>query len=177
VVHCPRSHFYFKHEKFPLSRFTKAKVNVCLGTDSLATVYKRPKHAVELNLFTEMQTFAANQPQVSPEKILQMATINGARSLGLEQEIGSLEVGKKADLVVIDLNRLHTTPSPNPISTLVYAATGGEVDTVVVDGQIVVEQGQLLTMDEDEVMAQAQQHAQALYKRAGIEIAPKWPVL
>jgi cytosine/adenosine deaminase-related metal-dependent hydrolase len=109
--------------------------------------------------------------------VLEMATINGARALGLEQEIGSLEVGKKADLVVIDFNRLHTTPSPNPISTLVYAATGGEVDTVVVDGQIVVEQGQLLTMDEDEVMEQAQQHAQALYKRAGIEITPKWPVL
>ena len=75
--------------------------------------------------------------------------------MGLEQEIGSLELGKKADLVVIDLNRLHTTPSLNPISTLVYAATGGEVDMVVVDGQIVVEQGQLLTMDEDEVMQQA----------------------
>ena len=92
---------------------------------------------------------------VPAETVLEMATINGARALGLEQEIGSLEVGKKADFVVINLNRLHTTPSLNPISTLVYAATGGEVDMVVVDGQIVVEQGQLLTMDEDEVMEQA----------------------
>ncbi|HXS67230.1 MAG TPA: amidohydrolase family protein [Candidatus Polarisedimenticolia bacterium] len=101
VVHCPRSHFYFKHEKFPLSRFTKAKVNVCLGTDSLATVYKRPKHAVELNLFTEMQTFAANQPQVSPEKILQMATINGARALGMTEACGEISENALADIIAI----------------------------------------------------------------------------
>ncbi|GLV53714.1 hypothetical protein KDH_05660 [Dictyobacter sp. S3.2.2.5] len=58
-----------------------------------------------------------------------MATINGARAFGLEHEIGSLETGKKADLVILDLHRLHATPSPNPVSTLVYATTGGEVDT------------------------------------------------
>jgi cytosine/adenosine deaminase-related metal-dependent hydrolase len=72
---------------------------------------------------------------------------------------------------------LHTTPSINPISTLVYAATAGEVDRALVDGQIVVEQGQLLTLDEDEIMQQGQQHAAALYQRAGIEINPKWPIL
>ena len=97
--------------------------------------------------------------------------------MGLEHEIGSLEVGKKADLVVIDLERLHTTPSINPVSTLVYAATGGEVDTVVVDGKIVVAQGQLLSLDEHEVIAQARKHAAQLYLRAGIDVKPKWPVL
>jgi cytosine/adenosine deaminase-related metal-dependent hydrolase len=106
-----------------------------------------------------------------------MATINGARALGLEQEIGSLEVGKKVDLVLINRNKLHTTPSPDPISTLAYAATGGDVDTIVVDGQILVEDGQLLEIDEEEIIHEAQAHADALYKRAGIEIAPKWPVL
>jgi cytosine/adenosine deaminase-related metal-dependent hydrolase len=108
--------------------------------------------------------------------VLEMATINGARSLGLADEIGSLEVGKKADLVVIDLDRLHTTPSPNPISTLVYAATGGEVDTVVVDGKIVVRERQLLSMDEDEIKRQAREHVVHVYRRAGIEIKLRWPV-
>lgn len=113
---------------------------------------------------------------VPAETVLEMATINGAKALGLEHEIGSLEVGKKADLVIIDLNRLHTTPSPNPVSTLVYTATGGEVDTVLVDGKIVVKQGQLVTMKEEEIIQQANVHAQQVYRRAGINIKPKWPI-
>ncbi len=114
---------------------------------------------------------------VPAETVLEMATINGAKALGLEHEIGSLEVGKKADLIVIDLERLHTTPSMNPVSTLVYAATGGEVDTVMVDGKIVVSQGQLLSMDEHEIIVQANNHAAQLYRRANIDLKPRWPVL
>jgi cytosine/adenosine deaminase-related metal-dependent hydrolase len=116
-------------------------------------------------------------PLVVPaESVLEMATINGARALGLAHEIGSLEVGKKADLVVIDLDRLHTTPSLNPVSTLVYAATGGEVDTVIVDGKIVVRERQLLSMKEEEVKRQAHEQAVHLYRRAGIDVRPRWPV-
>jgi cytosine/adenosine deaminase-related metal-dependent hydrolase len=177
VSHNPSSNSKLASGVCKVPQMLAGGVNVALGCDG------GPSNN-DYDLIREMKLAAiihkavTNDPLIVPaETVLEMATINGARALGLEQEIGSLEVGKKADLVVIDFNRLHTTPSPNPISTLVYAATGGEVDTVVVDGQIVVEQGQLLTMDEDEVMEQAQQHAQALYKRAGIEITPKWPVL
>jgi cytosine/adenosine deaminase-related metal-dependent hydrolase len=177
VSHNPSSNSKLASGVCKVPQMLASGVNVALGCDG------GPSNN-DYDLIREMKLAAiihkavTNDPLIVPaETVLEMATINGARALGLEQEIGSLEVGKKADLVVIDFNRLHTTPSPNPISTLVYAATGGEVDTVVVDGQIVVEQGQLLTMDEDEVMEQAQQHAQALYKRAGIEITPKWPVL
>jgi cytosine/adenosine deaminase-related metal-dependent hydrolase len=177
VSHNPSSNSKLASGVCKVPQMLASGVNVALGCDG------GPSNN-DYDLIREMKLAAiihkavTHDPLIVPaETVLEMATINGARSLGLEQEIGSLEVGKKADLVVIDFNRLHTTPSPNPISTLVYAATGGEVDTVVVDGQIVVEQGQLLTMDEDEVMEQAQQHAQALYKRAGIEIIPKWPVL
>ena len=177
VSHNPSSNSKLASGVCKVPQMLASGVNVALGCDG------GPSNN-DYDLIREMKLAAiihkavTNDPLIVPaETVLEMATINGARSLGLEQEIGSLEAGKKADLVVIDLNRLHTTPSPNPISTLIYAATGGEVDTVVVDGQIVVEQGQLLTLDEDEVMEQAQQHAQALYKRAGIEIAPKWPVL
>jgi cytosine/adenosine deaminase-related metal-dependent hydrolase len=153
-----------------------AGVNVALGCDG------GPSNN-DYDLIREMKLAAvihkaiANDPLIMPaETVLEMATINGARALGLEQEIGSLEVGKKADFVLLDFNRLHTTPSPNPVSTLVYAATGGEVDTVVVDGQIVVEQGQLLTMDEEEIIEETRVHASALSRRAGIEIKPRWPV-
>jgi cytosine/adenosine deaminase-related metal-dependent hydrolase len=101
VAHCPRSHLYFEHEKFPFHTFTKANVNVCLGTDSLATVYKTPKQTVELNMFDEMQTFAASHPRVTPAKILQMATINGARALGMAGLAGEISEKALADLIAI----------------------------------------------------------------------------
>ncbi len=177
VSHNPSSNSKLASGVCKVPQMLASGVNVALGCDG------GPSNN-DYDLIREMKLAAiihkavTNDPLVVPaETVLEMATINGARALGLEHEIGSLEVGKKADLVVIDLNRLHTTPSPSPVSTLVYAATGGEVDMVVVDGRIVVEQGRLLTIDEDEIMGQAHQHANALYQRAGIEIKPKWPVI
>ncbi len=177
VSHNPSSNSKLASGVCKVPQMLASGVNVALGCDG------GPSNN-DYDLIREMKLVAiihkavTNDPLIVPaETVLEIATINGARALGLEHEIGSLEVGKKADLVVIDLDRLHTTPSPNPISSLVYAATGGEVDTVVVDGRIVVEQGHLLTMNEDEVMQQARKNAEALYARAGIEIKPKWPVL
>jgi cytosine/adenosine deaminase-related metal-dependent hydrolase len=177
VSHNPSSNSKLASGVCKVPQMLARGVNVALGCDG------GPSNN-DYDLIREMKLAAiihkavSHDPLTVPaETVLEMATINGARALGLEHEIGSLEVGKKADLVVIDLNRLHTTPSPNPISTLVYAATGGEVCTVVVDGQVVVEQGHLLTMDEEEIIEEAQKHADALYKRAEIEIKPKWPVL
>ena len=83
VVHCPRCHFYFHHDPFPLRRLAKAGVNVCLGTDSLASVYKTRRQNVELSLFEEMRALARNEPSLSARKIVRMATLNGARALGL----------------------------------------------------------------------------------------------
>ena len=101
VVHCPRSHFYFRHQKFPLRELTRARVNVCLGTDSLATVYKKPKEPVELNMFDEMRSFARAHSRLPPEKILRLATLNGALALGLDRKIGRLSKGAFADLITI----------------------------------------------------------------------------
>lgn len=101
VVHCPRSHFYFRHQKFPFGTLARAKVNICLGTDSLATVYKTPKQAVELSMFDEMRAFASAHTEVSPEKILRMATMNGARALGLAGQAGELSEKALADIIAI----------------------------------------------------------------------------
>ncbi|MBV9706758.1 MAG: amidohydrolase family protein, partial [Chloroflexi bacterium] len=152
-------------------------VNVALGCDG-APCNNDYDLIREMKLAAIIHKAVSHNPLLVPaETVLEMATINGAQALGLEHEIGSLEVGKKADLVVLDFARLHTTPSVNPISTLVYAATGGEVDTVVVDGKIVVRQGCLLTLNEAEVMRDAHKHAAQVYRRAGIDIKPRWPVL
>lgn len=101
VVHCPRSHYYFTHQKFPYATLVRAKVNICLGTDSLATVYKTRRQAVELSMFDEMQAFAAAHPRVSSEKILRMATVNGARALGMAGQFGELSQKAFADIIAI----------------------------------------------------------------------------
>src|SRR5437588_4174085 len=177
VSHNPSSNSKLASGVCKVPQMLASGVNVALGCDG-GPSNNDYDMIREMKLAAIIHKAVTNDPLIVPaETVLEMATINGARALGLEHEIGSLEAGKKADFVVIDLNRLHTTPSMNPVSTLVYAATGGEVDIVVVDGQIIVKQGQLLTMDEDEVMDQARQHANAPYKRAGIEIVPRWPIL
>ena len=176
VSHNPSSNSKLASGVCKVPQMLASGVNVALGCDG-GPSNNDYDMIREMKLAAIIHKAVTHDPLIVPaETVLEMATINGARALGLEHEIGSLEVGKKADLVVIDLKRLHTTPSFNPVSTLVYAATGGEVDMVVVDGQVVVEQGNLLTIDEDEVLGQAHQHAEALHRRAGVEIAPRWPV-
>jgi cytosine/adenosine deaminase-related metal-dependent hydrolase len=101
VVHCPRSHSYFRHHEFPLARLTKAKVNVCLGTDSLATVSRPRRQTIELSMFEEMRSFAAAHPRIPAKTILEMSTIRGARALGLAGSAGELSAGAFADLITI----------------------------------------------------------------------------
>jgi cytosine/adenosine deaminase-related metal-dependent hydrolase len=99
VVHCPRSHLFFHHDKLPLRRLRKAGVNVCLGTDSLATVFKRRRETVELNLFEEMRTLQDSSPWLSSREIVRMATVNGAQALGVRGKAGEIRQGTFADLV------------------------------------------------------------------------------
>lgn len=101
VVHCPRSHDYFQHAAFPYRALREAGVNVCLGTDSLATVRKHPPRELELNLFFEMRTFAAAHPEVAPAEILSMVTTRPARALRLASRAGELSPGAWADLIAI----------------------------------------------------------------------------
>ena len=133
VVHCPRSHAYFGHENFPFGTFTRANVNVCLGTDSLATVYKKPRQTVELNMFDELRTFAAKHSRVTPERILQMATVNGARALGMAGHVGEISEKALADLIVI--------PFSGKIEDAGKAAVHhkGDVMGSMIDGQWAIE--------------------------------------
>jgi len=98
VVHCPRSHVYFRHRPFPYQALASAGVNVCLGTDSLASVLPT-RTGVELNMFTEMQTFSSANPEVAPEEILRMATLHGARALGMQESVGEIAPQRAADLI------------------------------------------------------------------------------
>lgn len=101
IVHCPRSHDYFRHAPFLRERLANAGVNLCLGTDSLATTRKTGKQKPELNLFEEMRQLAAADKTISPAEILRMATVNGARALGLAGQIGELSKNASADLIML----------------------------------------------------------------------------
>jgi len=101
VVHCPRSHAFFKHEPFPLAELRRAGVNLCLGTDSLATVSSAGPQTLELSMFAEMRALAAAAPGLPAEAILHMATVNGARALGLSEQLGAIAPGLAADFILI----------------------------------------------------------------------------
>src|SRR5665213_1743493 len=101
VVHCPRSHTYFRHQPFPWAELTAAGVNVCLGTDSRASMRKPRAAQPELNMFVEMRGFAASTPAANPRSIVQMATMNGARAIGWQGRAGELSPNALADVIAI----------------------------------------------------------------------------
>jgi len=102
---------------------------------------------------------------LSAYETLKMATVNGAKALDLDKNIGSLEVGKKADLTLIDLSKPHLKPLHNIYASIVYAAHGSDVDTVIVDGKILMENRQVKTLDEQAVMEKAEKTAFDLLSR------------
>jgi aminodeoxyfutalosine deaminase len=129
VVHCPRSHAYFKHQRFCYEELTSAGVNVCLGTDSLASVAVAPRSKPELNLFTEMRHFAAAHPAVAPAKIIAMATRNGARALGWQGRVGELSAGCLADIIAVPFS------GATPEAEAAVIAHSGNVAASMIDGQ------------------------------------------
>jgi cytosine/adenosine deaminase-related metal-dependent hydrolase len=129
VVHCPRSHAYFRHRSFPWARLSATGVNICLGTDSMATVRLQNRQAGQLDLWTEMRTMADQQPDLKPEMLLRFATIHGARALGCAGKLGQISPGSRADLVTVPLAR--------PGRDLYAAALGhiGPVHGVMINGR------------------------------------------
>jgi cytosine/adenosine deaminase-related metal-dependent hydrolase len=101
VVHCPHSHSYFRHRAFPYRALAKAGVNICLGTDSLASTPQSNTRPAQLNMFAEMREFSTRHPKVGPARILRMATLNGAKALGRTGKLGELTAGAEADLIAI----------------------------------------------------------------------------
>lgn len=112
-----------------------------------------------------------DDPTVVPAKdVLRMATLNGAKALRREHQTGTLEVGKLADITIMDLNRICATPTHNLESTIVYQATSEVVDTVFARGELLMKHGQLTTIDEGWIMREAERRAHSIVKRAGIEL-------
>lgn len=165
VAHCPSSNLKLGSGIAQVAKMIERGVSVSLGADG-APCNNR------LDMFTEMRTAtllqkALHGPEVLPAtQILRMATIDGARALGLDGEIGSLEVGKRADMIVVDLAQLHSSPQSDVVSSLVYSAQAADVRTTIIDGRVVMRDRGLLTLDETVVMSNANREAGDLRARA-----------
>lgn len=151
VVTNPASNMKLGNGFAPVPEMLEKGINVCIGTDGAASNNS-------LNLFHEMSLLALihkgvkRTPQcISAAQNFRIATINGAKALGLSEEIGSLEVGKKADIAILNLNTPSLTPRNNLLAGLSYSANGSEVETVIIDGKITMENRRVLTMDEEVV--------------------------
>jgi 5-methylthioadenosine/S-adenosylhomocysteine deaminase len=155
VVHCPESNMKLASGAAPVDAMIKEGLALGLGTDGAASNN-------DLDMFEEMLAAAllakqtTGDPTAAPAAtVLEMATLGGARALGLEGEIGSLEVGKRADLVVVGLGAPRLHPLYDPVSHLVYAAKGADVRDVVVEGRLLMREGHVLTLDEGDVLRKA----------------------
>ncbi len=147
----------------PTGKLRLAGAQFALGTDNMhADIIEVMRWALNTGRLHEGRVTEFWQP----ETVFEMATMSGARAMGLDHEIGSLEVGKKADVVVLDYRRPHLVPVINPLGNLVHTAQGRDVDMVVVDGRIVVEDGRSTLVDQDKILADAQKAAEALWARA-----------
>ncbi|HEX5707523.1 MAG TPA: 5'-deoxyadenosine deaminase, partial [Pyrinomonadaceae bacterium] len=165
VAHCPSSNMKLGSGTARIGEMLALGLSVTLGADG-APCNNR------LDMFTEMRAASLLQKVVGgaealpARQVLRMATVGGARALGLADEIGTLETGKRADVTIIDLRRPHLTPHPDPVSTIVYAAQTSDVRTVLVDGRVLLRDGELTTLNESEVLAEAVAEADALAERA-----------
>jgi 5-methylthioadenosine/S-adenosylhomocysteine deaminase len=167
VAHCPSSNLKLGSGLARVAEMLARRIPVSLGADGAACNNR-------LDMFTEMRTAAllqklAHGPEVLPAgRALRMATIDGARALGLEKEIGSLEAGKRADVIVVSLDQLHSTPQRDTVSALVYSAVASDVRATIIDGQVLMRDGELLSMNEASVIEEANREASALAQRAGV---------
>lgn len=163
----PKSNMKLGNGFAPVEKFAEAGVNVCLGTDGSGSNNSQ-------NMFQEMNTAAlvykgaAKKAQcISAEDVLHFATTGGAKAIGKAGELGIIKEGAIADLIILDINEPQFYPRNNLVTNLVYSAKGSEVETVIINGQIVMENRRILTMDEQEIYGECEKIAHRLKLNAG----------
>lgn len=164
-------------KNFPLSDLLEANVRVGLGTDA-----GNNSNLLEINRSMYLAAVlikdaTGDATQIPPEKALELATIDGAKALGLGSEIGSLEVGKKADIVMYDTLRPEWRSLFNPVNSLVYSADGRSVKTVIVDGHVVIEDYVPNFVDTEKLIREVQDIGTDIMKRNEVSFPQKWPIV
>ena len=166
VAHCPQSNMKLGSGIAPVDEMLARGICVGLGTDGSASNNTVDMFA-EMNVMAKIHKARREDPlPVSAVQALHAATLGGAKALGAETAIGSLEVGKKADCIVLDMNQPHLTPMYNPISHLVYAAKGGDVLHSIVNGRLLMRDRHLLTLNEAAILQEARELAKRIHQIA-----------
>jgi len=176
ISHCPSSNMKLASGFAKIPQMLDLGVPVSLGCDGGPSnnTYDMVR---EMRLAALIHKSHANDPLVvTAEQAIEMATLGGAVAMGIDKKVGSLEPGKLADVILIDLQGLSLTPASNPVSNLVYSGSGDAVDTVIVNGRILMQDKRLLTMDEEKIKKKSIEHAANLLERSGVDISPKWPI-
>jgi cytosine/adenosine deaminase-related metal-dependent hydrolase len=155
-----------------------AGVNVCLATDAPAAGNYSDMIRV-MYLASVIFKDARHDPTLIPaETAIEMATINGAKAVGMENEIGSIEIGKKADMVIVDMGGIDWHPRYDPIQNLVYSSAGNSIQTVIIDGKLVMENRELKTVDEERTLAKIRELADGIVERSGVNpINTRWKIV
>jgi 5-methylthioadenosine/S-adenosylhomocysteine deaminase len=173
IVHNPQSNMKLASGVAPVPEMLKEDLPVGLGTDGAASNN-------DLNLWEEMDTAAklhkliSKDPKVvTAQEAFEMATLRGARALHMEKEIGSIEKGKRADLVLVALDDLNQTPYYNIYSDLVYAAKAADVRTVIIEGRVVMRDRRLLTLNEETIKADARRYRERIIRSLGAKTLPE----
>jgi len=167
ICHNPISNMKLGSGVAPIPEYLEKGVTVSLGTDGAASNNN-------MDMFEDIKTCAllhkshnSNASVVPAMNTLEFATINGAKALGMEDEIGSIETGKKADIILLDTNAANMVPMTNPISHLVYSAQGNNVKTMIVNGKVIMKDRKIKTLDENWVIGFAREQAKDLFERSG----------
>jgi 5-methylthioadenosine/S-adenosylhomocysteine deaminase len=159
VAHCPSSNMKLASGVAPVTRMLALDLAVGLGPDGPAGSNNDFNMFEEMDLAAKLQKATTGNPQALPAAAaLEMATIRGARALGMEKEIGSLEAGKRADLIIVRIDRPHAAPLYDPVSQMVYALKASDVRDVMVNGKVVVRDAKILTLDEKQVLQKAAEY-------------------
>jgi 5-methylthioadenosine/S-adenosylhomocysteine deaminase len=159
VVHCPESNMMLASGAAPVAALREAKIDVGLGTDGPAGSNNNLDMFEEMASAARLQKIAQKNPRaLSARAVLEMATINGARALNMESKIGSIEKGKRADLIIVDLDGVRTQPVYSIESAIVYAASGSEVVSTIVEGRFLMRDRRLLTVDAAAAVAKAKEY-------------------
>lgn len=177
VVHCPSTALKLGKGLAAAAKFPEmldAGIPVGLGTDAADCSNTHDMLRMMYLAALLFKDIRYDLNLMGAETAIEMATLHGARVLGMEGEIGSLEPGKKADVTIFDMNRPEWVPLHNPVQSLVYSAGGESADTVLVDGQVVMEGRKVRTVDEGEILERTQAMASAVARRAGIQPQTRW---
>ena len=179
VAHCPGASMLGAYGVFSngmMPKMADAGITISLGTDSATA-------SGNLDMVRVMYLAACGHKDIYADatvwgayKALEMATIDGARACLWDDEIGSLEVGKRADIALVDTSGIEFHPGRQPVSAMIYSGTGKNVDTVIIDGQIVMRHRTMLTVDEDMVINELAKASVDWRQRTGVDMPPPWPV-